>query len=126
MLGSMPVGSVRVDVLGPVRVQRDGDEVDAGPPKQRALLAALALHHGRPVSVDLLGELLWGGHPPADAAGSLHVHVARARAALEPDRAARAASNVLLRSGDAYLLRVDDDALDASRFESAVLVVHAA
>src|SRR4029079_14691774 len=39
---------VEVAVLGPVRVRLDGAEVDLGTPKQRALVAALALSAGRP------------------------------------------------------------------------------
>ena len=51
---------VEVAVLGPVEVELDGRAVDLGTPKQRALVAALALSGGRPVSVDTIVDLLWG------------------------------------------------------------------
>ena len=51
---------VEVAVLGPVEVSLDGAPVDLGTPKQRALVAALALSGGRPVSVDAIVDLLWG------------------------------------------------------------------
>ena len=35
--------------------------------KQRALLAALLLNAGRPVSLDELAEALWGPDPPPSA-----------------------------------------------------------
>ena len=75
--GARPPGDpyaaqVEVAVLGPVEVKLDGSPVDLGTPKQRALLAALALSAGRPVSVDThrrpaLGRRRAAGrdrHPP--------------------------------------------------------------
>ena len=55
---------VEVAVLGPVEVKLDGRPVDLGTPKQRALVAALALSGGRPVSVDTIVDLLWGDAAP--------------------------------------------------------------
>jgi hypothetical protein len=71
---------VQVAVLGPVRAFRDGAPLALGAPKQRALLAALALHAGRPVHPDALIDLIWGGQappappwagPPVDPVGRL-------------------------------------------------------
>ena len=56
---------MEIGVLGRLRVLRDRREVDLGPHKQRALLAALSLHAGGVVSVDRLADLLWGDNPPA-------------------------------------------------------------
>ena len=50
--GDPYAAQVEVAVLGPVEVKLDGSPVDLGTPKQRALVAALALSGGRPVSVD--------------------------------------------------------------------------
>lgn len=48
-----------VSVLGPVEVELGGVPVDLGPPKQRALVALLALWRGRPVPVDTIVETVW-------------------------------------------------------------------
>src|SRR5688572_23928571 len=68
--------SVQVAVLGPVAAERDGAPVALGAPKQRSLLAALALHAGRPVPADALVDLLWGDDAPAAAGASLQTYVA--------------------------------------------------
>ena len=54
-----------MSVLGPVAVALNGAAVDLGTPKQRALVAALALSQGRAVSVDAIVDLLWGDAPTA-------------------------------------------------------------
>jgi DNA-binding SARP family transcriptional activator len=115
---------VQVAVLGPVAAERDGAPVALGAPKQRSLLAALALHAGRPVPADALVDLLWGDEAPAAAAASLQTYVAGLRRALEPDRAARAASAVVPSSSLGYALSLPDGALDAARFAAAVEGIH--
>jgi two-component SAPR family response regulator len=50
---------LRVGVLGPLRVERDGAEVDPGSPKQRAVLAILVSSRGRAVSRDRIIEGVW-------------------------------------------------------------------
>ena len=81
---------MRFDVLGPVRVSRDGADLDLGPHKQRALLVALLLTPNRPVPSDRIVELLWGDEPPPAVTASLHGYVAGLRRVLEPGRPARA------------------------------------
>lgn len=69
-------------VLGPLRVERGGVEVDVGGPRQRLLLAALLLSANRTVSVDRLIDMLWGESPNDRAQSTLHVYVAKLRRAL--------------------------------------------
>lgn len=111
-------------MLGPAEVWRGDDRVDLGTRKQRALLAALALHRGRPVSVDTLVDLLWAGRPPGGVSGTLQSYVAGLRRALEPDRAARAPSSMLVTVAPGYALSLPDTALDVTRFEAAVSSAH--
>ena len=59
-------------ILGPLEVAADGTLLQLGGPKQRALLAVLAINAGRVVSVDRLTEDLWGDSPPKNATTSLH------------------------------------------------------
>ncbi len=95
---SLRRGAVEVSVPGlpswrwrprPVAV-RAGDPVDLGTPKQRALVAALALSRGWPVSVDAIVDLLWGDHPPAGVTATLQAYVVGA-AAGRSSRTGRAA-----------------------------------
>ena len=59
-------------ILGPLEVVADGSPLPLGGPKQRALLAVLAINAGRVVSLDRLTEDLWetahrGMRPPPRA-----------------------------------------------------------
>ena len=87
---------VEVGVLGPVVARSDGHAVDLGTPKQRALVAALAMSGGRPVAVDVIVDLLWGDAPPAGVAGTLQAYVSGLRRVLEPNRPPRAPATVLV------------------------------
>src|SRR5690349_15466047 len=75
---------VRVRVLGPVLLEQARTPTAAGPPKQRALLAALALHLGSAIPVDTLADLLWGDDVPGAVNASLPPSVAGLGRLLEP------------------------------------------
>ncbi|WP_433306590.1 BTAD domain-containing putative transcriptional regulator [Actinoplanes sp. CA-030573] len=64
---------------GPVEVRADGERIDAGQPRQRAVLAALLADAGRPVPVDTVVDRVWGQAPPRGARASLQAHVTRIR-----------------------------------------------
>ena len=115
---------MRVGVLGAAEARLGDLPVDLGTRKQRALVAALAMNHGRPVSVDVLVDLLWPAGPPPGVSGTLQAYVAGLRRALEPQRAARAPSTVLVTVAPGYALRVGDGDLDAARFDRAVSRAH--
>jgi DNA-binding SARP family transcriptional activator len=111
---------VEVGVLGPVVARLDGRDLDLGTPKQRALVAALALYGGRPVAVDTIVDLLWNDAPPAGVAGTLQAYVSGLRRVLEPGRQRRAPATVLVTAAPGYALRPGPGALDAERFERLV------
>ncbi|RYP86444.1 hypothetical protein EKO23_09060 [Nocardioides guangzhouensis] len=113
---------VEVAVLGPVEVSIGGSPVDLGTPKQRALVAALALSGGRPVSVDAIVDLLWGDAPPPGVTTTLQAYVSGLRRVMEPDRERRAPATVLVTVAPGYALRVADGSHDARVFERAVTV----
>lgn len=106
-----------LSVLGPLALERDGEPVALGTPRQRALLAALALHRGEVVPVDVLADLVWGERPPPSVTGALQAYVAGLRRVLEPQRAARAVPQPLVTSGSGYVLRMPPEALDATCVE---------
>ena len=102
--------------LGPLAALRDGESVDLGPPKQRALLALLLINANQPLSVERILDELWGDEAPGKE-NALRVHVSRLRSVLDPDRA-RGESSVLATRGGAYHLTVDPDRFDVMRFEA--------
>ena len=61
---------MELHVLGPLEVVVDGESVDLGAPKQRALLLDLILHANEPVPVDRLVEDVWGESAPISFDGS--------------------------------------------------------
>ena len=115
MLGT-PQGMVEFRALGPLEAVVDGRTVDLGTPKQRALLALLVSRVGQPVTVDVMLEALWAGHPPPSASTSLHAYVANLRRVLEPDRARRTRAKVLCTHGQGYLLDSRVVQVDVHRF----------
>jgi DNA-binding SARP family transcriptional activator len=105
-----------VQILGPLRVLRDGVELDLGRPKQRLLLAVLVAAGGDTVSVDRLVDELWGEAPPPRVAASVQAYVSKLRNVLEPDRPARSPARLLVTRAPGYALHLDLDQLDAAHF----------
>ncbi|MEV0218860.1 BTAD domain-containing putative transcriptional regulator [Streptomyces sp. NPDC050704] len=81
---SSPSPSVRVEVLGPLRLVVDGACVDVPGPKRRAVLALLAIAEGRTVTVDHLMDALWPSEVPESGRQALHNQVSRLRGHLGP------------------------------------------
>jgi DNA-binding SARP family transcriptional activator len=71
--------SSRVRLLGVLEVEDDDVAIDLHGPKERRLLAAMALHRGEVVSESGLIDALWGGEPPRTATKTLQNHVLRLR-----------------------------------------------
>ncbi|WP_248294457.1 AAA family ATPase [Actinoplanes sp. TBRC 11911] len=103
-------------VLGPLRVWRDGVEIDTGSPQQSYLLALLLLRAGRPISVSDLISLVWDDDPPASALNIVHKYVGTLRRLMEPELPARTPGSFLHRHGNGY--RFDDGraSLDLTEF----------
>jgi predicted ATPase/DNA-binding SARP family transcriptional activator len=96
-------------VLGPLEVSSEGGLLDLGGAKQRALLAMLLLDANSVVSTDRLTDGLWEDDPPETAQKALQVHVSGLRKVLGKER-------VVTRE-PGYLLRVEAEELDLTRFE---------
>jgi DNA-binding SARP family transcriptional activator/tetratricopeptide (TPR) repeat protein len=103
---------VEFRLLGPVEVWSRGRAVPVGGGKPRALLAALLLAAGRPVTVERLVEAVWNEDPPKTARAVLHSYVA----ALRRSFAAEGAPRVLLSHRVGYLADVPPGALDLDVF----------
>ncbi|MFF5148072.1 BTAD domain-containing putative transcriptional regulator, partial [Streptomyces sp. NPDC013157] len=105
---------LRFALLGPVRAWRGEDEVDLGPPQQRAVLAVLLLAQGSQVLASGLVDAVWGSRAPASALGILRTYVHGLRRALEPG--GDPVSSVIRSAGDGYQLRVVAGQVDVGVF----------
>jgi YVTN family beta-propeller protein len=99
-------------LLGAVEVVDEGGSVAIGGPKQRLLLAVLLLRCPEAVSSAALIDALWGERPPATAAKTVQVFVARLRKAL--------GEGVVLTERGGYTIAVKPEAVDVERFEQLV------
>lgn len=106
---------LRFQVLGPVEVLLDGRAVPLRGPKQHALLGLLLLNNGAVVSRDRLVAGLWGDAAPPGVEHALDAQVSTLRQSL-----AAIGGPPIERRPPGYLLAVDPDALDATRFEYLV------
>src|SRR6266568_3398862 len=88
-------------VLGPLQVTQADAPVVLGGPRERVLLAALLVEHGRVVSVDGLTQALWGDRPPATARHQVAIGVSRLRKAFA---AAGAGAEVIATCAPGYLV----------------------
>jgi DNA-binding SARP family transcriptional activator/class 3 adenylate cyclase/tetratricopeptide (TPR) repeat protein len=100
--------SIDVGLLGPLEVMRDGEIAQVAAPKQRALLAMLALAAPRVVALDVLMDQLWDGAAPRSAAATVQVYVSQLRKVLG------ATAIVTRRPG--YALDVGEGSLDVAVF----------
>jgi DNA-binding SARP family transcriptional activator/tetratricopeptide (TPR) repeat protein len=99
---------MRVAVLGPIEVRRDGGIVPIEGRRPRALLALLALHRGRVLSVDRIVDDLWGEDVPETAVKMVHIAVSALRRALGPE--------AVLTRAPGYVLDADGGQLDLDEF----------
>ncbi|MEV0425636.1 BTAD domain-containing putative transcriptional regulator [Micromonospora sp. NPDC050495] len=108
---------LRFGLLGPVQIGVDGEPVPLGPPRQRAVLAALLLHINRVTPVESIIDLVWGDDPPRTARKNVQLHVWRLRQLLT-DRIQSAPPG--------YRITAAPAELDLSRFEAELSAGRAA
>jgi DNA-binding SARP family transcriptional activator/tRNA A-37 threonylcarbamoyl transferase component Bud32/energy-coupling factor transporter ATP-binding protein EcfA2 len=118
--GCLKENGVEFRVLGSFEVLREGQLVDLGPFRQRALLALLLTAPNSVFSTDRILELLWGADGGIDKQNSLWVYVSGLRKALEPERAKRSEGTILLTRAPGYIVEVAPEQIDAVRFERMV------
>jgi DNA-binding SARP family transcriptional activator/tetratricopeptide (TPR) repeat protein len=112
-------GATEFRLLGAVEADRGGVPVGLGRRRERCLLALLLLEAGRPVRVHRLLDLLWDGDAPPTARASLHTHVSRLRAKLDPDGTGGNGVRLLAKD-NGYQAEVDPVRVDVHRFRALV------
>ncbi|MEU5314905.1 AfsR/SARP family transcriptional regulator [Streptomyces sp. NPDC021562] len=107
-----------IGLLGPLQAQTNGRTFVPSAAKPRQILALLALHAGRMVTVSTLMTELWKDAPPPSAATTVQTYVLQIRKGLdtalgEPG----AAKSVLVTRYGGYSLDVPLDHVDVHAFE---------
>ena len=103
---------MNIRLLGATEVVVDGTTRPLGGPRQRAVLADLALHAGRALMVSELIDDLWGGSPPPSAVHTIETYVSRLRRLLHVE----GGPSVLVAGRSSYRLNVALGQVDALSF----------
>ena len=109
----MHTQGVRFSLLGPVRAWHGDREIDLGEPRQRAVLALLLLNRGRPVTLEVLSDRVWGVRLPSTARSTMRTYLSRLRRALT-------VGSPLESGRGGYTVAVSDSALDLAVFSDLV------
>ncbi len=105
-----------IHLLGPVELRLEGRQLKLGSDKERALLAALALEVGRPISMNSLLERLWDGKAPPRARENTHTYISRVRKHLRLAGTGPSSPRITSRA-HTYVLNTDPDSVDLNRFQ---------
>jgi DNA-binding SARP family transcriptional activator/tetratricopeptide (TPR) repeat protein len=108
-------------LFGEVELLAAGRPLDVGTPRQQAVLAALIVDAGRPVTVETLIDRVWNDTPPTEARNILYSHLSRIRQLLRhaADLTGTTALRIERRHAG-YVLAVDPDLVDLHRFRRLV------
>lgn len=109
-----------INVLGTFEAAIDGVSIVPTAAKPRHLLAVLALNVGRVVTAATLMEELWGASAPRSANSTLQTYVMQLRKFITgalPGANRFQARRILETRHTGYVLRLDEEALDANRYE---------
>ncbi|MET7334761.1 BTAD domain-containing putative transcriptional regulator [Nonomuraea sp. NPDC005650] len=117
---------MRLQILGPLRLWRDGAEQDVGPRQQAQLLALLLARVGHSVSTRGLIDLIWAEEAPASALNLIQKYIGALRRVLEPAVPARSAGAYLHRRGNAYVFSAGPGTLDLVTFRELLGAAQAA
>ncbi|GAB3901997.1 hypothetical protein GCM10027612_66370 [Microbispora bryophytorum subsp. camponoti] len=108
MQGDTPGVGMSFAVLGPLDVRRDGQPVEVGGRRLRALLTLLLLDAGRTVSTEALVAGVWDDRPPSGVGNALQALVSRLRATV--------GRGLVVGEPSGYRLAVSPDQVDLHRF----------
>jgi DNA-binding SARP family transcriptional activator len=121
--------TIEVKVLGSLQASACGTSVVPSAPKQRQILALLALNPGRTVPAHILVEEIWREHEPKDPVANVQTYILQLRrklkAVLAP-RDAGSSKDILTTAPGGYILNTPRDNVDAGRYECLVSAGHRA
>ncbi|EHR52736.1 DNA-binding transcriptional activator of the SARP family [Saccharomonospora marina XMU15] len=99
-------------LLGPLELSANGCELDLGGPRQRVVLAMLALNANRVTPIEQLIDAVWDNAPPTTARAQVQICISGLRRAL-----ANTGDSTQIRTiTPGYLLEVKEHSLDTAQF----------
>ena len=107
--------TARILVLGPLDLRVGDASLALGAPRQRALLALLALARGHVKPVTAIIDEVWGEQPPPTVVNAVQVYVASLRKVLAP----ASLGSSLVTQSPGYRLMLPPGTLDLDDFEAA-------
>ncbi|MBQ1024020.1 AfsR/SARP family transcriptional regulator [Micromonospora sp. C95] len=113
-------------LLGPIQARRADARLYLGTPRQREVLAVLAMRSGMVLSVAQIVDAIWVGRRPDSVENMVHTYIGRLRRVLEPPGRRPALARVLRSTRPGYTLDVPPEAVDIVRFERDVRAARAA
>ena len=109
---------VEIRILGPLEVLDASESHSLGGPKQRAVLAILALHANAVVSTEMLVDGVWGPDASERAFNAVQVYISRLRKIINDRREWRRRARCCCSAGiPAISCRSTTDALDLALFQ---------
>lgn len=108
----------RISLLGELRVSMDGELRPVTGPKQRAVLAHLALEPGVAHSADRLLDAIWGEKQPSGGAKAVAFQITKLRDALEPER--QGEGTMIRTTSAGYVLDMDARDVDIHDVTAAI------
>ncbi|MFD8573336.1 BTAD domain-containing putative transcriptional regulator [Streptomyces sp. NPDC059639] len=120
---------MRIQVLGALRAEVNGESIVPTAGKPRQILSLLSLYPGRAVPVSMLMEELWGAEPPPSALTTLQTYILQLRrhlgTAMGPESSCTAKEVLATRHGG-YLLQIPAESVDVQQYERLVMQGRAA
>ncbi|MET0233712.1 MAG: BTAD domain-containing putative transcriptional regulator [Kibdelosporangium sp.] len=107
-------------ILGPLEWASDGRSSKIGGPRERVVLAALALRVNRVTSFAQLMEAVWDDDPPPTARGQIQSSISALRRLFTDNGLPEAIKT----HPSGYLLELGDDDLDSEQFAKLVTIAH--
>jgi DNA-binding SARP family transcriptional activator len=104
---------MEIRLLGPLEVVDEGHPVNLGGPRQRVLLAVLALNANRVTPFDRLVDAVWGDKPPPTARAQIQSGISQLRRGFARDALA---ADVITTRDSGYLLSASIRQLDSELF----------
>lgn len=107
---------LRFNMLGTLEIEDDTRLVTPGAPKLCQVLALLLVRANHVVTFGMITQELWGATPPRSASTTVQTYIYHLRRLLDVEFGAASADTLQTRS-TGYVLRVDENDVDALRFE---------
>jgi DNA-binding SARP family transcriptional activator len=114
------MSAVDIHLLGPFEVANRDRALPLGGRRQRAVLALLAIHAGEVLSTHRIADDIWAGDPPPSAVQTVHTYISRLRSVLRASCVDPSVNEIITSCESGYVLRAQQDWIDAIRFEQAV------